>query len=265
MYTNKIINFLIYIMDYNKIPNHFENENDSRKKANEMLVKIFENKNPSIEVIRSIIAEFNKYENQNSIEIFNKIERNINESNVSVNKIGDIIKNTEGVINSSKEFLKNWEKITAPINYYGKNLENLMLSKKNVSMMRHNLNIYVKIKDQINELREMLNANDSNVVIVYKQIRYLAYLRRILLDKVKTLSRSEKLNNLADHLLCVHQFEEEFFAKFWKYFQNTLIWAVEKPEFLVKLLRLIEEDPEYVRNIKSQFQMYNVCILYFNF
>ena len=246
-------------MEYNKIPNHFENEKESIKKANEMLIKIFENKNPSIDTIKSIISEFHKYENQNSIEIFNKIERNINESAVSVNKIGDIIKNTDDIIDSTNEFLKAWEKITAPINYYGKKLENLMVSKKNVSSIRHNLSIYVKIKDQINELRNLLNSSDSNIVVVYKQIRYLTFLRVLLLEKVKSVDMIDKLNNLADHLLCVAHFEEEFFEKFWRYFQDTLQLANERPEFLVKLLRLIEEDPDYVRNIKIHFQMFNVC------
>lgn len=254
-------------MDYNKIPTFFENETDSRKKAKETLTKIFENKMLNIDTIKSILTEFHKYENQNSIEVFNRIERNINESEVSTNKIGDVIKSMEEVINRSTDFYKNWSKITAPLNYYGKDLENLMLSKKNVSIMRHNLNIYVKIKDQIKELRDLINANDSNVVVVYKQIRYLAYLRTALLDKINrsVVTRTDKLNNLADHLLCVKQFEEEFFGKFWKYFEQTINWAVEKPEFLVKLLRLIEEDSEYMRNIQNQFQMYNVWkINFFN-
>jgi hypothetical protein len=250
-------------MDYNKIPSYFENEADSRKKAKETLTKIFENKMLNIDTIKNIISEFHKHENQNSIEVFNKIERNINESETSTNKIADVIKNTDEVIQSSEEFYKGWEKIASPINYYGKNLENLMLSKKNVSIMRHNLNIYVKIKDQIKELRDLINANDSNIVIVYKQIRYLAYLRITLLDRINksaafSASRTEQLNNLADHLLCVKQFEEEFFQRFWKYFESTINWGVEKPEFLVKLLRLIEEDAEYIRNIKNQFEIYNV-------
>lgn len=244
-------------MDYNKIPNFFEDEKDSRKKAKDTLTKIFENKLLNIDTIKNIMSEFQKYENQNSIEVFNRIERNINESDISTNKIGDLITNVKEMELRNLEFFKNWEKITAPINYYGKNLENLMISKKNVSMMRHNLNIYVKIKDQIKELRDILQANDSNIVLVYKQIRYLAYLRIVLIEKVKTVTRSEKLNNLADHLLCVQQFEEEFFNKFWKYFDVTLDLAVSKPEFLVKLLRLIEEDPEYMKNIKNHLQMYN--------
>jgi hypothetical protein len=244
-------------MDYNKIPNYFEDEKDSRKKAKDTLIKIFENKMLNIDTIKTIINEFHKFENQNSIEVFNRIERNINESDVSTKKISDIITNISEVDKSTSDFFKGWEKVTAQINYYGKNLENLMLSKKNVSITRHNLNIYVKIKDQINELRDAINANDSNIVAVYKQIRYLAYLRRALLEKVKKVTRTDRLNNLADHLLCVQQFEEEFFTKFWKYFEVTIDLAVSRPEFLIKLLRLIEEDAEYMRNIKNQFQMYS--------
>lgn len=245
-------------MDYNKIPNFFEDEKDSRKKAKETLTKIFENKMLNIDTIKGITSEFNKYENQNSIEVFNRIERNINESEVSTNKIGGVITNVADMSNSIVAILKDWEKITAPINYYGKNLEFLMLSKKNVSATVHNLNIYMRIKDQINELRIYLETNDSNIVTVYKQIRYLAYLRRVLLEKVKTVTRTEKLYNLADHLMCVQEFEQEFFNKFWRFFEVTLDLAKGKPEFLVKLLRLIEEDPDYMRNIKAQFHIYNV-------
>jgi hypothetical protein len=248
-------------MDYNKIPPYFENENDSRKKAKITLTQIFENKMLNIDTIKTIISEFQKYENQNSIEVFNRIERNINESEVSTKKIGDVIKHTEELNSKYQEFFKNWEKITKPLNDYGDELENLMLSKKNVSMMRQNLNVYVKIKEQIKELRDLINSNPSNVVVVYKQIRYLAYLRTALLEKInKTtgISMTEKLCNLADHLLCVKQFEDEFFGIFWSYFDSILYFAEEKPEFLVKLLRLIEEDAEYMKNIQMQFQMYNV-------
>lgn len=244
-------------MDSIKIPN-LKNDIDAKTKAKERLTKIFENKLLNIDTIKSIIGDFHRNESQNSLEIFNKIERNISELDVSVNKIGQVIQNIEDINEKHLVFLKDWEKITAPLNYYGRNLENLMLSKKNVSIMRHNLDIYVKIKDQIKELKDILKANDNNVVTVFKQVRYLAYLRRALLEKVKTVARSEQLNNLADHLLCVQEFEEEFFQRFWKYFQGIITLAKDKPEFLVKLLRLIEEDPEYLKNINSIFKMYTV-------
>jgi hypothetical protein len=248
-------------MEIHKIPVYFEDESDSRKRAKEALVKIFESKLLNIDTITSIIAEFNKYENQNSIEVFNSIERNINESEVSTNKIDDINNNMTQLDERIQKIFKEWQKITAPINYYSKNLENLMMSKKNVSIVAHSLNIYISIKDQINELRQLLDANDNNIVLVFKQIRYLSYLRRVLLEKVKTVIRSEKIekfNNLADHLLCVQHFEEEFFARFWKYFEKTIDYAKNRPEFLVKLIRIVEEDPDYCRNIKAQFEIYNV-------
>jgi hypothetical protein len=248
-------------MEINKIPLYFEDEVDTRKKSKEALVKIFESKLLNIDTITSIIAEFHKYENQNSIEVFNSIERNINESEVSNKKIDDINRNMTQLDERIQKIFKEWQKITGPINYYSKNLENLMISKKNVAIIVHSLNIYINIKDQVDQLKQLLESNDNNIVIVFKQIRYLTYLRRVLLDKVKTVIRSEKIekfNNLADHLLCVQHFEDEFFIKFWKYFEHTLEYANKRPEFLVKLLRIIEEDPDYTRNIKAQFQIYNV-------
>ena len=250
-------------MDYLKIPSHFEDEKDSRKKAKITLSQIFENKMLNIDTIKSIISQFQKNENQNSIEVFNKIERNINESDVSIKKIGDVISHTEEVISKYQEFFNNWEKITKPLNEYGEDLENLMLSKKNVSMMRQNLNIYVRIREQVKDLRDLINTNSSNVVIVYKQIRYLGYLRRALLEKIEkssSMTKTDKLDNLKEHLKCVEEFENEFEDKFWNYFDSILIYAQEKPEFLVKLLRLIEEDEEYMKNIQLQFQMYLVSI-----
>jgi hypothetical protein len=152
---------------------------------------------------------------------------------------------------------KNWEEITRTLNFYGKNLEKLMLSKKNVSSLIHNLNMYVKIQDQVKELR-ILMEKEENIVYIYKNVRYLTYLREILLDKVKSVSRTDKLNNLADHLLCVEKFSDEFFNKFWKHFANTIDLSIKKPEFLVKLLRLVEEDADYMKALKNQFSIYNV-------
>ena len=237
------------------IPSFFENESDAKKKAKETLTKIFENKMLNIDTIKSILSEFHKIENQYSLEVFNRIERNIKESDESIKNINVVIQSTNELKKNFEMHMREWNKITNALNQYGENLEHLMNSKRNISMMRHNLSIYVRIKDQINELRDLINKSDSNVVIVYKQIRYLSYLRQVLLDKVKKVSRTEKLNNLADHLLCVQQFNEEFFNKFWKYFENYLEWAVNKPEFLVKLIRLIEEDAEYMKTIKSQLQI----------
>jgi hypothetical protein len=249
-------------MEITKIPIYFENEQDAKIKARDTLIKIFESKLLNIDTIKGTITEFQKYENQNSIEVFNKIERNINESEVSTKKMGDIYKSMEELHNEIQQIFKNWQKITAPLNYYSKKLEDLMTSKKNVSVVVQNLNIYIRIKDQIKELREFMEASDSNVVTVFKQIRYLSYLRRVLIDKIKTATRSEKLENLAEHLLCVYEFEEEFFNKFWKYFENTLEYSQKRPEFLVKLLRIIEEDPDYMKNIKAQFSIYSVKYIY---
>jgi hypothetical protein len=245
-------------MEFTKIPVYFGDEADAKLKARDTLIKIFESKLLNIDTIKGTITEFQKYDNQNSIEVFNTIERNINECEVFIKKFGDIYSSMDELHNGVQNIFKEWQRITNPINHYSKKLEDLMLSKKNVSVVVQNLNIYMRIKDQIKELRDFMEASDANVVTVFKQMRYLVYLRRVLLEKVKSVNWDEKLNNLGDHLLCVQQFEDEFFNKFWKYFDNMLDIAQKKPEFLVKLLRIIEEDPDFMRNIRSQFSIYTV-------
>lgn len=244
-------------METYKIPEYFKDQDDARQKARETLTKTFQNKMINLDNIKTIINEFRRLENQNSIEVFNRIERSIDESEISTNKISSIIENISEIEKSLTLTSKNWEEITRTLNFYGKNLEKLMLSKKNVSSLIHNLNMYVKIQDQVKEL-QILMEKEENIVYIYKNVRYLTYLREILLDKVKSVSRTDKLNNLADHLLCVEKFSDEFFNKFWKHFANTIDLSIKKPEFLVKLLRLVEEDADYMKALKNQFSIYNV-------
>ena len=242
-------------MDNIKIP-PLKNEEDAKAKAQETLKKIFDNKMLTIDNIKLYINEFHKKENQNSIEVFNKIERNISELDSSLKAIDQMILNMTEASHKHYTFYQSWQKITNPINEYGEDLEKLMLSKKNVSFMTHNLDMYVKVQDQVEEMKRLME-DDNNIVVVYKQIRYLAYLRVALLERVKTQARSDKLNNLADHMMCVAEFEDEFFDKFWSYFSKITTLATERPEFLVKLLRLIEEDPEYLNNIRMIFKTYH--------
>ena len=61
-------------------------------------------------------------------------------------------------------------------------------------------------------------------------------------------------------MLCVEKFDEEFFNKFWKYFDNVVELSIKKPEFLVKLLRLVEEDADYMKALRNQFSIYNVIL-----
>ena len=65
------------------------------------------------------------------------------------------------------------------------------------------------------------------------------------------------MNNLAEHLLCVQQFSNEFFEEFWNYFKDAHIICQTKPEFIVKCVRLIEEDKGYLKSIKKIFKTYN--------
>jgi hypothetical protein len=248
-------------MEKEKIPKFFKDDADAKNKAKDTLTRLFENKIINIDNIRKEIIDFQKYESQNSIEVFDVIGKNIEESTNSIEKIGEIIKNFEEAKNGMDIFLSNWKNVTEDINVYGTNLENLMNSKRNVHLLRHNLGVYVKIKDQVNSLRESINANDNNVVNVYKHIRYFFYLRNILLEKCKNYSSNEKYQNLENHLQCVVDFHDEFFTKFWGYFYSATDIANNKPEFLVKIIRLIEEDGDYMKNIKNMFQQYTAVII----
>ena len=240
-----------------KIP-IIKSEEDAKKKAKETLVKLFDDKMLTIDNIKSLINDFHKVANQSSVEIFNKIEHNINELDSSLKSIDQIILNMQETSVKQKKFFQSWKKITSPLNEYGEDLEKLMLAKKNVSLMFNNLEMYVKVQDEVKELRRLLKEDKySNLTLVYKKIRYFEYIRIALIEKLKKETRSEKLNNLADHLLCVQEFSNEFFEEFWGYFKEAHIICKTKPEFIVKCVRLIEEDKNYLNNIKKIFKTYH--------
>ena len=240
-----------------KIP-LLKNEEDAHKKAKECLVKLFDDKMLTIDNIKSLINDFHKVANQSSIEVFNKIEHNITELDSSLKSIDQIISNMQETSTKHKKFFSSWKKITMPLNEYGEDLEKLMLAKKNVSLMFNNLEMYVKVQDEIKEMRRLMQEDKySNLTLVYKKIRYFEYIRIALIEKLKKEARSEKLNNLAEHLLCVQQFSNEFFEEFWSYFKDAPTICQTKPEFIVKCVRLIEEDKAYLNNIKKIFKLYN--------
>ena len=212
----------------------------------------------TIDNIKSLINDYHKVANQNSIEVFNKIEHNITELDSSLKSIDQIILNMQETSTRQKKFFQSWKKITSPLNEYGEDLEKLMIAKKNVSLMFNNLEMYVKVQDEVKELRRLLKEDKyTNLTLVYKKIRYFEYIRIALIEKLKKETRSEKLNNLADHLLCVQEFSNEFFEEFWSYFKDVHIICKTKPEFIVKCVRLIEEDKAYLNNIKKIFKTYH--------
>ena len=240
-----------------KIP-IIKSEEDAKKKAKECLVKLFDDKMLTIDNIKSLINDFHKIANQSSIEVFNKIEHNINELDSSLKSIDQIISNMQETSVKQKKFFQSWKKITSPLNEYGEDLEKLMLAKKNVSLMFNNLEMYVKVQDEVKELRRLLKEDKfTNLTLVYKKIRYFEYIRIALIEKLKKETRSEKLNNLADHLLCVQEFSNEFFEEFWGYFRDAHIYCKTKPEFIVKCVRIIEEDQNFLNNIKKIFKTYH--------
>ena len=244
-------------MENFKIP-VLKNEEDARKKAKETLVKLFDDKMLTIDNIKSLINDFHKVANQSSIEVFNKIEHNITELDSSLKSIDQIISNMQETSAKQKKFFASWKKITSPLNEYGEDLEKLMIAKKNISLMFNNLEMYVEVQDEVKELRRLLKEDKyTNLTLVYKKIRYFEYIRIALIEKLKKETRSEKLNNLADHLLCVQQFSNEFFEEFWGYFGQAHIICKTKPEFIVKCVRLIEEDKTYLNNIKKIFKTYH--------
>ena len=55
----------------------------------------------------------------------------------------------------------------------------------------------------------------------------------------------------------MQQFSNEFFDEFWSYFKDAHAICQTKPEFIVKCVRLIEEDKAYLNNIKKIFKLYN--------
>ena len=61
-----------------------------------------------------------------------------------------------------------------------------MLAKKNVSLMFNNLEMYIKVQDEVKELRRLLKEDKyTNLTLVYKKIRYFEYIRSALIEKLK--------------------------------------------------------------------------------
>jgi len=172
-------------------------------------------------------------------------------------KFTEIINNNENQLKKLVATSNNWTTISHPLTSYGNKLENLLTGKKNISMLINILNIYSNIRERIDKLRE-LNKKEENIVHVYKNIRYLIVLQKSIIEKLRMSddlnSKKETINIFMKNLSYVNDFEKEFFDKFWAYFENTLELAQKKPGFLVKLLRLVEEDQNYIFDIKSQIK-----------
>jgi hypothetical protein len=244
-------------MENIKIKQYFVNEEDAINSADDTLKQIFNKKIMTIENIKEVIKYFRNLESQNNIEIFNQIEQTISSSESALVKIQEMLAQIFDLELVAKQDEKEWTKLTKEINAYGTDLNKLMLCNRNITLLKTNIDIYFKniVDNQVEDLRKLMNSSEKNIVYVYKNVRYLSFLRKIFLDKVKSLNtRSDKLNNVADHLLKVKQLESDFFSKFFKYFDNVLQLAEENPALLVKLLRLIEEDSDFVLSIKLQLE-----------
>ena len=107
--------------------------------------------------------------------------------------------------------------------------------------------------EQVAELECKL-ADEGEIQKVYQKIVYFSMLRDNLLSKLKKMSMGEYIENTADHLLVINTFEQRFFEKFWSYFKDIITIAEKKPEFLVKLFRLIDEDVDYRSSIQELFK-----------
>ena len=145
----------------------FDSEENAKEKATAFLKGIFDDKMMNIESLKATINEIHKYENKSYLDILSKIERSISGSYESSNKIQTVTQNLKAIEESLEGTCDQWDQITKTLNLYGKNLEHIMNSKRNISMMLTNLNTYVGIKAQVEELKNLLESSESNIVYVY--------------------------------------------------------------------------------------------------
>ena len=235
----------------------FTSEKQAKDSAKDILKKILQENIVNAESLQASINQVHKYQNSSYRDILGKIQTNITGSQVSAKKIDSIKEDLNAIENILEETNSKWNEITSELKLYGKNLDNIMNSKRNISMMVSNLNIYVDIQEKVKQLEELFK-NEDNIVFVYQQIRYIGYYRDVILEKLKPImiknSSINKIDTFTKHLECAGTFEDKFYDTFWNYFSTNLLEiAKSKPTFLVKLLRLIEEDPNYMDLIKSQY------------
>ncbi len=77
--------------------------------------------------------------------------------------------------------------------------------------------------------------------------------RLSLLEKLDIEEKGSALTAVEEHFLCLMQFQEEFFNKIWEYVRKSLQIAQHEPQFLVKVLRIIESDRKNNEYIKKKF------------
>lgn len=244
-------------MDYIRIKDKFIDETDAIESADKAIKDIFSQKLITIETIKSVISNIQSAENSNNIEVFDKIDQTIINSEKSILKIKDILNELVAIELNSKKTEKEWNSLTFDINSYGENLSKIMIANKNISTLKRNIDIYFKniMDNQVDNLRKLMETSDKNIVFVYKNVRYLSHLRKMFLDKVKTSNiRNENLNKVADRLLKVKELENDLFEKIFGYFSNVIKLAETNPSHLVKLLRIVEEDEEFILSIKMQLE-----------
>ena len=62
----------------------------------------------------------------------------------------------------------------------------------------------------------------------------------------------EAIRTVEERFSSVALFEVDFFQSIWNYFQKTLQIARNQPEFLVILLRIIENDEQHNNTMKNR-------------
>jgi hypothetical protein len=80
-----------------------------------------------------------------------------------------------------------------------------------------------------------------------------SYVRLSLLEKLEQEERVDAVIQVEQHFNCVMKFEEEFFEIIWGYIRKAMKFAIGEPSFLVKILRIIENDHKHAENVSRRF------------
>jgi hypothetical protein len=225
-----------------RIPYIFD-EKDCIWKVEREFQKILIDSNMSINYIENYIEKYKTlYEKEHQNELnrfsqnFEKLEKNLSELKQPFDRLNDLN-------NNLKDLSAHWNEKTKPINSYGVKLDILLLSLKNVSTVKENLFLFVHNK--VKELDVLIDHEfEESVIEIYKQIKMFETLRTsITNNNIKTTDffYISDINKLVD----------KFYNKFWGYFDDIIGMSKHNPEFLVKLIRIIDEDDSYSDDVRA--------------
>jgi hypothetical protein len=226
-----------------KIPT-FLDRKDCLSKVDREFENIVLNSNMSAEYLKEITSKYQHLYEMEYFREFAKIEYNLNNLEENILRIND--KDLTAILNNLTNINDDWKQNTQKINKYGIKLDTLIIASQNIKGIKNN--IFSKIQERIKEEEILIDEDfENNLINCFKQIKYFDLFKNF--NNTKLLSSENFILFIKD----IDKLNNKFYTKFWSYFDDLIYLSTNKPELLIKLIRLIEEEEDYSDNIRQSF------------